>query len=281
MFGYIEANVQSLNEEQLKRYRGCYCGLCRALKHRHGQLSRITLSFDITFLVMLLSSMYEPEEAAGEGRCAVHPIKKRFYWNNRFSDYGADMNVALAYYNCLDDWKDDGKIVRYAQAKALEPHYREIYERWPRQCKAIEKCIDELSIIEKEVSDPDAGANCFGELMGELFVCDEDSLWGERLRLFGQALGRFIYMMDACVDYEKDRKHGRYNPLIKHGEEDLTQEDKLLILKMLVGECSRIFEQLPLVQDVDIMRNILYSGVWQQYAAALKKNSKEDAQLDK
>lgn len=281
MFGYIEANAAALSEQQLARYRGCYCGLCRALKERHGQLSRITLSFDMTFLVMLLSSMYEPEERLGEGRCGIHPVKKRCWWRNKFSDYGADINVALAYYNCLDDWRDDGNVMRYLQAKALERSYREVAGRWPRQCEAIERCISTLSEIEKgEGDDPDAAANCFGELMGELFVCVEEPIWSGRIKQFGQALGRFIYMMDACVDYEKDRKRGRYNPLVKMGKEDLTEGDKQLILKMLVGECTRIFEQLPLLQDVDIMRNVLFSGVWQQYAAALKKN-KEDAQLDK
>lgn len=281
MFGYIEANVSALNEEQLKRYRGCYCGLCRALKERHGQLSRITLSFDMTFLVMLLSSMYEPEETAGEGRCGIHPLKKRCYWRNRFSDYGADINVALAYFNCIDDWEDERKLMRFAQAKALEGRYREVAEKWPRQCETIERCLKKLSEIEKGVSEePDAATNCFGELMGELFVCVDEPMWAPRIRLFGEALGRFIYMMDACVDLEKDMKHGRYNPLVKMGKEGLTEEDKQLILKMLIGECTRVFEQLPLVQDVDIMRNVLYSGVWQQYAAALKK-VKEDAQLDK
>lgn len=281
MFGYIEANAAVLSDEQLKRYRGCYCGLCRALKERHGQLSRITLSFDMTFLVMLLSSMYEPEETAGEGRCGIHPIKKRHYWRNRFSDYGADINVALAYFNCLDDWQDDRNALRYAQSKALEPHYKAAAENWPRQCEAIERCISRLSDIEKsESADGDEAMNCFGELMGELFLCVEDHVWSERIRRFGEALGRFIYMMDACVDLEKDIKNGKYNPLVKMGKQDLTEEDKQLILKMLIGECTRIFEQLPLLQDVDIMRNILYSGVWQQYAAALKKN-KEDAQVDK
>lgn len=281
MFGYIEANAAALSEEELMRYRGCYCGLCRSLKERHGQLSRITLSFDMTFLVMLLSSMYEPEETAGEGRCGVHPMKKRCYWRNKFSDYGADINVALAYYNCLDDWQDDRNLLRCAQAKLLKRSYDEIAGRWPRQCAAIEKSIRELSEIEKrDEADPDAAANCFGELMGELFVCTEEPMWSPRLRLFGQALGRFIYMMDASVDLEKDKKRGRYNPLVKMENEVLTEEDKRLILKMLIGECTRYFEQLPLLQDVGIMRNILYSGVWQQYAIALKKN-KEDAQLDK
>ncbi len=277
MFGYIEANTGLLSEEQLGRYRGCYCGLCRSLKSRHGQLSRVTLSFDMTFLVMFLNSMYEPEEASGEGRCGIHPLKKRAYWSSRFTDYAADMNVALAYYNCLDDWADDRNALRYVQAKALHSCYKVIAENWPRQCEAIERCISRLSEIEKSGTDePDAAANCFGELMGELFVCIEEPMWGGRIRLFGQALGRFIYMMDACVDLEKDIKRGRYNPLANKEKESLTEEDKQLILKVLVGECTRIFEQFPLLQDVDIMRNILYSGVWQQYALALKKN-KEDA----
>lgn len=281
MFGFIEANIPALNEEQLQRYRGCYCGLCRSLKARHGQLSRVTLSFDMTFLVMLLSSMYEPEESAGEGRCGVHPIKSRCYWQNKFTDYGADLNVALAYFNCLDDWKDEGNILRWFQAKLMKRSYNRIAAQWPRQCGTIERCISELSAIEKKGGeDPDAAANCFGELMGELFVYRDSEVWAPRLRAFGAALGRFIYMMDACVDFEKDKKHGKYNPLVKMGKDSLTEEDKQLILKMLAGECSMIFEQLPLLQDVDIMRNILYSGVWQQYAMALRKN-KEDPQLDK
>ncbi len=281
MFGYIEANAALLSEEQLSRYKGCYCGLCRSLKERHGQLSRITLSFDMTFLIMFLSSMYEPEEKSGEGGCIVHPFKKRCYWSDRFTDYAADMNLALAYYNCLDDWKDEHNVLRYAQAKAFEGRYREIKEKWPRQCEAIERCISSLSEIEKSsCSEADDAANCFAELMGELFVCEEDSVWSSRIRLFGQALGKFIYMMDACVDLEKDKKHARFNPFIREGGESLTEDDRLLILKMLAGECTQIFELLPLLQDVDIMRNILFSGVWRQYALAVRKN-KEDTQVDK
>ncbi len=281
MFGYIEANAALLSEEQLSRYKGCYCGLCRSLKERHGQLSRVTLSFDMTFLIMFLSSMYEPEEKSGEGGCIVHPFKKRGYWSDRFTDYAADMNLALAYYNCLDDWKDEHNALRFAQAKAFEGRYKKIKELWPRQCEAIEGCIDALSKIEKEPDiEVDDAANCFAELMGELFVCEEDSVWSPRIRNFGQALGRFIYMMDACVDLEKDKKHSRFNPFIREGGESISEDDRLLILKMLAGECTRIFEMLPLLQDVDIMRNVLFSGVWHQYAMAIRKN-KEDAQVDK
>lgn len=279
MFGYIIANGKALSEEQLCRYRGWYCGLCRSLKERHGSLSRLTLTFDMTFLIMLLSSMYEPEEQTGEGRCIIHPLKSREYRVNRFSDYAADMNVALAYHNCVDDWQDDRRIRSLWEAKLLKRSYDGIAEKWPRQCAAMEKCMAGLSLIERgEIKDPDAGANCFGELMGELFVCYEEPLWQDKMRAFGESLGRFIYMMDACVDYEKDMRRGRYNPLAAMGE-SLAEDEKLTILKVLIGECTKIFELLPLVQDLDIMRNVLYSGVWIQYSAALKKE-KEDAKFD-
>lgn len=273
MFGYIIADASALSEEQLLRYRGCYCGLCRALRERHGSLSRLTLNFDMTFLVMLLSSMYEPEEASGEKRCLAHPMHRRGYWKTAFTDYGADMNIALAYHNCMDNWRDDRSVASLAEAKALKKHYAAIAERWPRQCAAIETCMSTLADIEsRSGTEPDAAANCFGALMGEIFACAEnDKVWSETFRRFGQALGRFIYMMDACVDLRGDVKHGRYNPLISMGNADISEEEKTDILKMLIGECTMEFERLPLVQDIDIMRNILYSGVWTQYALAKKR----------
>ncbi len=276
MFGYIIASVDALSPEQRERYRGCYCGLCRALKQRHGSLSRLTLNFDMTFLVMLLSSMYEPPETARRARCLVHPMKEHSSWSSRFTDYAADMNVALAYYNCLDDWKDGRNLPRLAEAKMLKSGFEHAAENWPRQCAAISSCIEELAEIEKSgAEDPDAAANCFGRLMGELFVYYEDS-WEKNFRLFGQALGRFIYMLDACVDLESDIKHERYNPFVAMGGRNLTEQEKKSILTLLIGECAVEFEKLPLIQDVDIMRSILYSGVWIQYERSMKKKGESE-----
>lgn len=276
MFGYIIASVDSLSDGQKERYRACYCGLCRALKQRHGGLSRLTLNFDMTFLVMLLSSMYEPPETTRSKRCFVHPVRERASWSSRFTDYAADMNVALAYYNCLDDWQDGKNPVRLTEAKMLRSGFERAAQQWPRQCAAISACIEELSVIEKSGdNDPDAAANCFGRLMGELFVYYEDS-WAGQFRIFGQALGRFIYMMDACVDLESDIRHKRYNPFIAMGGENLTEQEKRSILTMLIGECAAEFEKLPLIQDVEIMRSILYSGVWMQYERAMKKKGETE-----
>ena len=276
MFGFVEANTKALSEAQLHRYRGAYCGLCRELKLRHGSISRMTLNYDMTFLVLLLSSMYEPEEQGGEGRCLAHPIHRRMWWRNRFTAYAADMNVALAYYNCMDDWADDKKVLSLAEAKLLESHYQRVAKQWPMQCDAIETCMRELREIETdETSAPDAAVNSFGKLMGVLFSVEKDPVWEDEFRNFGESLGRFIYVMDACVDYAKDKKRGNYNPLLAMQGEDMTEEEKLMLLKVLIGECTARFERLPLVQDVEILRSVLYSGVWTQYAMKMKSEKRD------
>ena len=34
---------------------------------------------------------------------------------------------------------------------------------------------------------------------------------------------------------------------------------------MMMSQCSVSFEKLPIVQDVELLRNILYAGVWNKY----------------
>jgi hypothetical protein len=205
-----------------------------------------------------------------EFRCALHPLHKRTATVNKYTDYAADMTVALAYYKCLDDWQDEHKHLQHQYASKLKGSYQVVRQRWPRQCEAIEKGIAELGKIEKNPSSlADEAINCFGRLMAELFVIEED-FWSSSLRNFGYHLGRFIYLMDATMDYEKDQKTGNYNPLNSMGK---TPDDMEASLSMLIGAATREFEKLPLVQDSHLLRNILYGGVWQQYYAG--KSRKE------
>ena len=272
MFGYVIANPDALTPEQLARYKSCYCGLCRNLKKRHGQLSRLTLTYDMTFLVLLLESMYEPDMRTGEERCAAHPVHPHMWSESDITDYAADMNILLAYQNLMDDWQDEHSYVSRAEASMLAGRYSDCAERYPEKSGFMERCLAELSELEKRgETDPDAGARCFGALMGELFVYyPQDTVWGPRLRRFGQELGEFIYIMDAVLDLEGDKAHGRYNPLASYAE-GKTEEELHDMLTMLIGECAAVFELLPVVQDADIMRNILYSGVWTRYNAEMAR----------
>lgn len=272
MFGYVNVNWKELNEAQQARYGAVYCGICRRIRCQASQMARLSLRYDMAFLSLLLMSLYEPEEVAGPNACMLHPIKKRPWVDNAYVQYGADMNVALAYYNCLDDWQDDGKRSAKVMAGILGKHFPEIEARFPRQCGAIRDCITRLSQLEKEnCANPDEVANCFGALMGELLVYEED-LWAPTLRQMGHALGRFIYLLDAAVDYRRDLKEGKYNPYIAMGSgEDWTRWEEYLVLAM--ARCTDFYERLPLVQDKDILDNILYSGVWVNYRGKKKEET--------
>ena len=275
MFGYVTANLRELDKEQQHRYSAVYCGICRRIREQSGQLSRLGLSYDMAFLALLLMSLYEPEEDGGKNSCLIHPITRRDWLDNDYVRYAADMNVALAYYNCLDDWQDDGKKSAKWMADAYEKHLPDIESRWPRQCKAIKDGIEALSALEKaNCSNPDEPAGAFGDLMGELLVVRED-LWAETLRKMGNALGRFIYLLDAELDYDKDKRKGKYNPFLAKGEEkDWAKWEDYLVLTM--GRCTAEFEKLPLVQDKPLLDNILYSGVWVNYRRQRKEEERHD-----
>jgi hypothetical protein len=264
LFGYIVCNRNKLSKEETERYQAVYCGLCKTLEKNFGQLSRFSLNYDMTFLILFLSSLYEPDETKQEFRCPFHPVHKKDFVTNKYTDYAADMTVALTYFKCLDDWQDEHKHIQHQYAKKLEESYEKVKERCPRQCAAIETGINKMNEIEKSsVSLADEATNCFGRLMAELFVVEED-FWSNSLRSFGYNLGRFIYLMDATMDYEKDKKTGNYNPLKSMGKK---LEDMETLLSMIIGDATREFEKLPLVQDSHLLRNILYGGVWQKYYA--------------
>ena len=275
MFGYVTASLKELDKEAEKRYGAVYCGICRRIRIQSGNAARLGLSYDMAFLALLLMSLYEPEEEAGEKACALHPIRKRPWIDNKFIQYAADMNVVLGYYNCLDDWEDDGKYSAKLLAGQFGKHLEEITERYPRQCQAVEDCIRQLSALEKAgCANPDEPASCFGILMGELLTYEED-LWADNLRQMGFYLGRFIYLLDAALDYEKDAKKGKYNPYLAMGTgKDWARWEEYLVLTM--GRCTEYFEKLPLVQDKPLLDNILYSGVWTGKRRKEKKGDHND-----
>lgn len=273
MFGYVVANLEDASDQEKERYRAVYCGLCRTLGQRLGQRSRAALTYDMAFLVLLFGSLYEPEEEQATARCAVHPLTDHDFARTRFTDYAADVTVALAYHKCLDDWHDDRSVPARTAAAALAKPYRQVRERLPRQCAAIEDGLAAIDALERANAPvPDEAANHFGRLMGELFVIEQDP-WSETLRALGFHLGRFIYLMDAVCDFEDDRKHGRYNPLaaLECAPEDLEEA-----LAVIMGNATAAFEKLPLEQDLHLLRNVLYAGVWQKYNAQFKKKAVEE-----
>ena len=279
MFGYIAPVLSVLTDEQKQRYRAFYCGVCHALKKRHGQSGRISLSNDMTFLALLLSSLYEPESENTRSRCAIHPVKPHEYFSSPMIDYAADMNALLFFWKCEDQRMDDHSL----RGKAGEALFRKSADKvralWPEQAKGVEKALKELWEEESSSSpDPDRLCNLSGEMLGSVFVPKPADTWSPVLRSVGNGLGRFIYWMDAWEDYDADIKKGRFNPLKGWHDRPDYEAFCLETLELLVAEATESFEILPLEQDLDLLRNVLYSGVWQRYTLKTKQmRGKEDA----
>ena len=273
MFGTVTIHQPEMKFKDYGIYRSFYCGLCRSLKHRYGPAGQATLSYDMTFLAVLLTALYEPETAEGTTWCVPHPLVKHPTRSNSYVDYAADMNILLAYWQQLDGWKDDKKLTAKAAADSLKRAYRKAKEAWPEQAKAVEEYVQELSRCEAENdTDLDRVAGLTGKMLGEVFVCKEDE-WAPVLRRVGFYLGKFIYLTDAYEDFDKDKKNGAYNPWNAYGESRAALAGKVKdVLNMMMSECCLAFEYLPILMYEEILRNILYAGVWLRCEAAAKED---------
>lgn len=268
MFGFVMADAGALSEEEKARYRAVYCGLCLALRDRYGQLSRACLTYDLTFFVLLCNSLHEPPETQGASHCVMHPAPApaRAWARSAWTDYAADLSVALAYHKVLDDVHDDGDVRARAAARLLAGAYGRAQARIPEQCAEIERAMGAIRAIEQAGAgaDPDAAAREFGHMLGRLFACGQ-GFWAEGMEELGRGLGRFVYLMDAAVDFADDAASGSYNPFVALGSD---ADAMRAALALAAADAAAPYERLPLVQDAHLMDAILYSGIWAQFNKA-------------
>lgn len=275
MFGYVVVNKGDLRFREFDEYRGYYCGLCQMLKKGYGFSGQMTLSYDMTFLVMLLTSLYEPVDNREMKRCIAHPVRKHCCISNEYTEYVADMTILLSYYKCQDDWQDEKKVLKKIYGNILRGKSKKKRDFYREKETVIAENLRLLSEAEKRnEQDLDVVAGYFGNILAELFVIRNDE-WSDNLRQIGYYLGKYIYIMDAYDDLEKDIKKGNYNPFT----EKMCNTDSFdylvkEILTIMAAECAREFEKLPLIENIDILRNILYSGIWSKYEIVQAKRSK-------
>ena len=200
MFGYVVMNKPEIRFKDFDLYRSFYCGLCRELREKYGISGQITLTYDMTFVVVLLSALYEPPTQKGTTRCVIHPVCRQPVRKNAATEYGADMNVLLTYYKCMDDWEDEKKFAALGYGKILQRKNNRLSSRYPEKAEKIRKLLEKLSQMEKAgETDIDKMSGCFGQIMEEIFAWKKD-VWEDSLRRMGFYLGKFIYILDAYDD---------------------------------------------------------------------------------
>lgn len=266
MFGYVSINKPELKIKEFDDYRAYYCGLCKKIGSKNGNLCRLTLSYDMNFLQILLSSLYDVDTTTNRRRCIAHPFHKHMFKTNCITEYVADMNVLLAYEKLLDDWMDEKKVFRKIFSILIYGKSKKIQKFYLNKSKVIQYHLQKLHDFEKsqEETNLDEISGCFGKIVEEIYVYKNDE-WEQDLRKLGFFMGKFIYIMDAYDDIEKDIKNNSYNPLRKLYKEQNFDEECHRILELMASECARAFERLPIVENTGVLRNILYSGIWNRY----------------
>ena len=205
----------------------------------------------------------------------VHPLKAQPVRKNEITEYCADMNVILSYYKCMDDWQDERKPFRYAYAALLKNTGKKYMSGYPEKICKIREALSDLSGFEKQgETDVDLVAGCSGRIMEEVLAFRKD-MWEPSLRRMGFYLGKFIYILDAYDDVEKDAENGNYNPFLEKYKMEGFEDEIRRMLVMMLSEACREFEKLPVIRYGDILRNILYSGVWCRFMAIGQKRKQE------
>lgn len=271
MFGYIIVNKAEMKFKEFDIYHSYYCGLCQMLRKKYGKAGQLSLSYDMTFVLMLLSSLYEPEVKTGSCKCIAHPFEKHEIRMTEVTEYIADMNLLLTYYKCEDDWQDEKKFTRLIYGKLLQGKSKKIKERYAGKIVTISRLMHEFT--EAEASgrpDIDELSGLFGQVMAQIVVYREDE-WSDNLARLGFFLGKFIYLLDAYEDVEEDIRKKTFNPLKEMYQRPDFEEECRTILTMMMSECCKEFEKLPILENVEILRNILYSGVWTRYEIVREK----------
>lgn len=276
MFGYVTAHKDLLRVCDYNIFRGYYCGLCKTLGKRFNQMTRMGLSYDMTFLAVLVSSLSDEEITLKQEPCVAHPFSKRpVLKQDEGISYSADMSVLLTYYKLKDDWEDERSLKSFARLFYFFPMKKTV-KQYPRQAKAIIEQLAALHKLEREnCNKPDAVADCFGKLLAEIF--DKDGT-NRPLAMLGYHIGRLIYLTDAFCDLEDDKKKGTYNPFLSLYGNTVTKETVVsqLIpsLTYTLSEIACAYELLDIKKNKELLDNFIYLGL-RKNVESLNETTKE------
>ena len=279
MFGYVRINKMDLTFREFDYYKGYYCGLCKYLKENHGEVSRLSLNYDITFLIVILTALYKLDSDITYERCIANPLKKKMRIENEITDYAASINILLSNYKLEDNLYDDNGIKDKLAYELYKGKLKKAYEKYPQKAEYIKQQLGNLRELEKQESKSiDKVSNTFGNLMGEIFVYKKDE-YEQNLRNIGFNLGKYIYILDAYEDLEEDNKKGRYNPFIDYIDKKEELKNKVdRLISMSLGMATKNIEQLNLEFNKSIIDNIIYSGVYLRYKSILEKGCESNVQ---
>lgn len=286
MLGYVTCEKAELKMKDYECYSGYYCGICKSIGARYGQIPRGLLSYDAAFAALLLASLYEPGEdyRVSRNHCIAHPVMKKTVVEEKAVDYGADIMLLLAYYKAEDDVRDEGGAKARAVMTALKRPMVKLQKTHPALCDIIGEQVRIQSELEaRHCPSVDEAADPTGRMLAAILTGDRHHEEAEErilLRL-GYQMGRWVYLIDAADDLPEDIEEGNYNPFLERfGYEDTMDKEEFAksirdhverILVSCLSDMSRSAGLLAIKRHNDIINNVLYLGLLRQTDKVLAK----------
>ena len=265
MFGYLQIHKDELKVKEYEAYKSVYCGLCKQLGRDYGFMTRLILSYDCTFYAILLMSLKRSCTGFSDGRCKFNPLKKCKFADCKDNAYSkaSALSVISAYYKVVDDIDDSGFFKRIA-LKIAKPFFGRRQKKAARRFPEIEIIVSEMMKNQKAAENDELvtivkAANPTAKMISDLAALEGGNDLQKRvLSEFGYQIGRWVYLIDAADDYEKDKKSGNFNPFIKA---DINDKD--YINSVLSQSLARAYDAYNLLDIIDfkpIIDNMMLYG---------------------
>ena len=286
MFGYVKTDKPEMKIKEYEAYRGLYCSLCKAMGKHFGVFSRLTLSYDITFLVLARLSFTGTLPCFDSGRCTFNPTKKCSYCNNAQEELRYASAIAMMmFYHKVRDNISDGSVLKKLLMYLLLPwemiKYKKAKKMYGEIAEIIAECMSKQADTEKKNSAlTDEAAHQSAEALGRIAAYNMNDPEGKIYR-FGYGIGKWVYLTDAFDDIEKDIKSGSYNVFVN--KYNLTPDNFIQEIKSeitaTINMASVLFinayESVENKSLTPIMENIIYEGMHKSLDRILKGENKD------
>ena len=269
MFGYVKTDFPNLYVKDVTLYKAMYCGLCKGIGKSCGQRGRLVLNYDLTFLSILLHNLLDLDIKVEPQHCIIHAITKRpVAVVDSLTERISALNVILARYKLNDDVNDDGK--GRAFRLFINQAYKKAKKSEPELDNIVKSCYKDLISYEKTGGDSvDISADPFGRMMSEIVRVLAGKVADENLLSLAYSLGKWIYLIDAIDDYDKDVKKKSFNVFVNTNKEikskqeyiDENKQELVQIFGGLLFDIAERAKNLNYKFNHDLIDNVLLAGL--------------------
>ena len=268
MFGYINPDAPYLFKKDENLYKAVYCGLCKGIGKGCGQCARTALTYDMAFTSAIVHNIRGEDVKIEKKRCVIHWFRRRpIAASDELTVALGCVNTILAYYKLCDDNADGER--RGALRHIYRAGFKRALKRHPQAAEIVQRHMKLQSELEKAgCSVIDEAAEPTAAMTRDLSSYVLGGFATEHTRKLFYSLGKWVYLIDALDDYDKDVKKGGYNVFYnmyrKNSKAEALEcggEELKFVFDMLFAQMREAIAGIKFHFNHDLTDNIILRGI--------------------